>query len=123
MGGRAVGKKHKEPDGRSTEAKSRCECVCTCGRGCMRVCACMHSSGKQVYSQKTDPALSFPAGIYEVNQALFQFASLSIDHLSHLLDPWGSSREHPPVVPLLPGAARLSIENLRAKAPFTSIMK
>ena len=55
---------------------------------CVYTCAYI-VQGKQVYSQKINPALSFPASIYEVNQALFQFTSLSIDHLFHLLDPWG----------------------------------
>ena len=56
---------------------------------CVYTCAYI-VQGKQVYSQKINPALSFPASIYEVNQALFQFTSLSIDHLFHLLDPWGA---------------------------------
>ena len=55
------------------------------------VCMCAYTvQGKQAYPQKINPALSFPASIYEVNQALFQFTSLPIDHLSHLLDPWGA---------------------------------
>lgn len=92
------------------------------GHKCMHICVYIVQV-KQVYSGKINPALSFPASIYEVSQALFQFTAFSIAHLSRLLNPWGISSEHPPVVPIMPGATRLSVKNLIAWAPFNSIVK
>ena len=122
VGGLAVRKKPKESDGLNAEDKLRCECVCTRGHKCMHAYMCIHSSTGLFSEDKS--CLSFPASIYEVNQALFQFTSLSIDRFFHLLGPWGVSRERPPGVHVTPRAAQCLLRTWEQKplshAPWSS---